>query len=171
MKTSLKVALVALGVCSASISSLWAQCSQDITATYSDPHKTEIVLHFQATGTCPSGSHVRLFLSIDGGGFTEVQDCNVSPGQLCTHDTQGAVECAATQGEHRADVFAICSNPGPNNSCVEASGGKPVFWTVARTVSMAASPVGAPYFIGNSKVCNFLGQADWTSASYLQLLW
>ena len=71
----------------------------------------------------------------------------------------------------RADVFAICSNPGPNNSCVTASGGKPVFYQVSRSVSMSASPTGPPYMSGNSKVVDFSGHADWTSASYLQLLW
>ena len=94
MTTSFKAALISVAICLASASDLFAQCSQDISAVFSNEHKTEILIHYQATSACPVGGQVRLFLSLDGGSFTEVQDCNVSQGQICERTSQGAVECA-----------------------------------------------------------------------------
>src|SRR5438477_12911773 len=98
MTTSIKNILISLGICCMPMSTLFGQCSQDISAVFANEHKTEILIHFQATSTCPVGGQVRLFLSLDGGPSTEVQDCNVSQGQICEHTSQGAVECAVAEG-------------------------------------------------------------------------
>ena len=152
------------------MSRLLAQCGQNITATFDEP-KSVITVHREGRGSCLTNNAVRLFASYDSGGWVEINDCYLPAGSVCQQDTPGSVACAA-EGEHRADVFVICNVPGPNNGCVEASGGMPVFYNLSHSVSVSAGVFGAPYYDNhNNKLMNFKVHAEWQGAASSQLLW